>query len=293
MAFYVQPLGTPITNHPVPRDAAGPDFHPSSVSISGTLHNVRFVNYVLDQRTGSYMMKDGTYSPDHTVRTRNVVWDGTRATLLDDSETGLPLVPHRIEGLEDVRVYTDALGVRRFVATCAQVGPSIRMVQGDYVLTPPSLRRCTVLQPPTETSCEKNWLPIPLTDSIIYGWHPFQVGCIRDSALVIQISHPTPWFFKHLRGSASPIRMGSELWALVHYVEYATPRKYFHCIVALDGEDYTPRRISLPFLFKAPGIEYCLGWSHADDSLTFAFSSWDDNPCLTTAPLTRFEWMTL
>jgi hypothetical protein len=293
MAFYVQPLGTPITNHPVPRDAAGPDFHPSSVSISGTLHNVRFVNYVLDQRTGSYMMKDGTYSPDHTVRTRNVVWDGTRATLLDDSETGLPLVPHRIEGLEDVRVYTDALGVRRFVATCAQVGPSIRMVQGDYVLTPPSLRRCTVLQPPTETSCEKNWLPIPLTDSIIYGWHPFQVGCIRDSALVIQISHPTPWFFKHLRGSASPIRMGSELWALVHYVEYATPRKYFHCIVALDGEDYTPRRISLPFLFKTPGIEYCLGWSHADDSLTFAFSSWDDNPCLTTAPLTRFEWMTL
>jgi hypothetical protein len=293
MAFYVKPLGTAITNHPVPRDAAGHDFHPSSVSIVGDLQNVRFVNYAIDTRTGSYSMKDGGYSPDHTVRTRNVLWDGTTATLLDESETGLPLVPHRIEGLEDVRVYVDSMGVRRFVASCAQVGPSIRVVQGDYVLTPPSLRRCTVLQPPTETSCEKNWLPIPSTDSILYSWHPFQVGTVRDSALVIQATYPTPWFFKHLRGSAVPIRMGSELWALVHYVEYSMPRKYFHCIVALDGDDYRPRRITLPFTFKATGIEYCLGWSVKDASLTFVFSSWDDNPCMTTARTSRFEWIPL
>jgi glycosyltransferase involved in cell wall biosynthesis len=293
MAFYVKPLGTAITNHPVPRDAAGPDFHPSSVSIAGDLQNVRFVNYVIDHRTGSYTMKDGTYSPDHTVRTRNVLWDGTTATLLDESDTGLRLQPHRIEGLEDVRVYTDALGVRRFVASCAQVGPSIRVVRGDYTRTPASLRRCTVIQPPTETSCEKNWLPIPSTESILYSWHPFQVGTIRDSALEIQLTHPTPWFFKHLRGSAVPIRMGSELWALVHYVEYSQPRKYFHCIVALDGEDYRPRRITLPFTFKATGIEYCLGWSAEASSLTFVFSSWDDDPCMTTVRTSRFEWLTL
>jgi glycosyltransferase involved in cell wall biosynthesis len=293
MGFYVKPLGTPITNHPVPRDAAGTDFHPTSVSVCGDIQNVRFVNYIIDQRNGSYTMKDGTYSPDHKVRTRNVVWDGTRATLLDESATGLPLLPHRIEGLEDLRVYVDSMGVRRFVATCAQVGPSIRMVQGDYSLTPPSLRLCTVLQPPTDTSCEKNWLPIPLTDSILYAWHPFQVGTVRDSALVIQATHPTPWFFKHLRGSAVPIRMGSELWALVHYVEYSQPRKYYHCIVALDGDDYRPRRITLPFTFKATGIEYCLGWSAQEASLTFIFSSWDDNPCVTTAPFSRFEWINL
>lgn len=293
MGFYVKPLGMPITNHPVPRDAAGPDFHPTSVSFCGNLHNVRFVNYVIDQRNGSYTMKDGTYSADHKVRTRNVLWDGRQAVVMDDSNTGLDLLPHRIEGLEDVRLYPGALREIRFLATCAQVGPKIRMVEGDYSISTRSFRNCKVIQPPTDTDCEKNWLPIPQTNSMIYAWHPLQIGTVRDAKFVIQATHPTPWFFKHLRGSAAPIQIGQELWALTHYVEYGQPRKYYHCIVALDSEDYSPSRITLPFTFKATGIEYCLGWKLDGDALTFAFSSWDDNPCLTTAPVSRFEWIPL
>ena len=293
MGFYVKPLGTPVTNHPVPRDAAGPDFHPTSASFLGTLQNVRFVNYIIDQRNGSYTMKDGTYSADYKVRTRNVLWDGKHAVVMDDSATGLDLLPHRIEGLEDVRIYHDSLRALRFVATCAQVGPKIRMVRGDYSLTTRSLRNCKVIQPPTDTDCEKNWLPIPNTNSFIYAWHPFQIGVVNEDKLEIRQSHTTPWFFKHLRGSAAPIQVGQELWALTHYVEYSQPRKYYHCIVVLDAEDYTPVRVSLPFTFKATGIEYCLGWKIDQDGLTFAFSSWDDNPCMTTAPLSRFEWMNL
>jgi hypothetical protein len=293
MGFYVKPLGTPITNHPVPRDAAGSDFHPTSVSFVGNLQNVRFVNYIIDQRNGSYTMKEGTYSPDHKVRTRNVLWDGKQALLMDDSATGLDLLPNRIEGLEDVRVYQDELKAIRFVATCAQVGPKIRMVRGDYSITTRSLRNCKVMKPPTDTDCEKNWLPIPLSSSFLYAWHPLQVGTIKDDTLVIQATHPTPWFFKHLRGSAIPIRMGQDLWVLTHYVEYTQPRKYYHCIVVLDGEDYTPRRLTLPFTFKLTGIEYCLGWKADVDGITFAFSLWDDDPCLTTAPLSHFEWLTL
>jgi glycosyltransferase involved in cell wall biosynthesis len=292
MKFYVQPLGTPITNHPVPRDAAGPDFHPSSVSFCEDIQNVRFVNYAIDQRNGSYSMKDGSYSGDHKVRTRNVLWNGTTATLMDESNTGLTLVPHRIEGLEDVRVYNDILATR-FVATCAQVGPNIRMVRGYYNIATKSMTNCEVMQPPTDTPCEKNWLPVPGTSSFLYTWHPLQIGTVKDGKLSVRGTHPTPWFFKHLRGSATPIRMGQDLWALVHYVEYSQPRNYFHCIVSLDGFDYTPQRISLPFTFKATGIEYCLGWKRQGDSLVFAFSSWDDNPCLTTVPLSRFEWITL
>jgi glycosyltransferase involved in cell wall biosynthesis len=293
MGFYVKPLGTPITNHPVPRDAAGHDFHPTSVSFCGNIQNVRFVNYAIDHRNGSYTMRDGTYSSDYKVRTRNVLWDGKQAVLMDDSNTGLTLLPHRIEGLEDVRIYPGALRELRFVATCAQVGPKIRVVEGDYSISTRSLRNCKVLEPPTDTDCEKNWLPILNSYSMIYAWHPLQIGTVRESKMVIQATHPTPWFFKHLRGSAVPIQMGTELWVLTHYVEYSQPRKYYHCIVALDSEDYTPARITLPFTFKATGIEYCLGWKSEGDSLTFAFSSWDDNPCLTTAPLSRFEWVQL
>lgn len=293
IGFYVKPLGTPITNHPVPRDAAGSDFHPTSVSFCGGLHNVRFVNYIIDQRNGSYTMKDGTYSPDHKVRTRNVLWDGNQAVLMNESETGLNLIPHHIEGLEDVRVYVDKLSTTRFVATCAQTGPKIRMVQGDYNLTTRSLRNCKVLQPPTDTDCEKNWLPIPFTNELIYSWHPLQIGIVKDSKLEIQATYQTPWFFKHLRGSAVPIRIGQDLMVLTHFVEYSQPRKYYHCIVTLNAEDYSPIRISLPFTFKATGIEYCLGWEYTKEGLTFAFSSWDDNPCLTTAHLSRFQWMNI
>ena len=293
MGFYVKPLGTPVINHPVPRDAAGPDFHPSSVSFFGNMQNVRFVNYIIDQRNGSYTMKEGTYSPDHKVRTRNVIWDGKTASLLDETATGLTLQPHRIEGLEDVRVYQDDLKSLRFVATCAQVGPKIRVVQGDYSLATRSFRNCKVIEPPLDTDCEKNWLPIPSTNSIIYAWHPLQVGKIRDDKLFIHAAHQTPWFFRHLRGSALPIQVGSDLLVLTHYVEYSQPRKYYHCIVALDAEDYKPLRLTLPFTFKATGIEYCIGWKIDQEGVTFAFSSWDDNPCLTTAPMSRFEWINL
>ena len=291
MGFYVKPLGTPITNHPVQRDAAGSDFHPTSISICGNIQNVRFVNYIIDQRNGSYTMKDGTYSPDHKVRTRNVLWDGKQAVLMDESNAGLTLRPHHIEGLEDLRIYIDEMSVTRFVATCAQVGPKIRMVCGDYSLANRALRNCKVMEPPTDTDCEKNWLPIPFTSSMIYKWHPLQIGIVKDSKLEIQATYQTPWFFKHLRGSAVPIRMGSDLLVLTHFVEYTQPRKYYHCIVALNGEDYSPIRISMPFTFKATGIEYCIGWEHTKEGLTFAFSSWDDNPCLTTVPISRFEWM--
>ncbi len=291
MGFYVKPLGTPITNHPIPRDAAGSDFHPTSISFCGNIQNVRFVNYVIDQRNGSYTMKDGTYSADNKVRTRNVLWDGKTSVLMDESNTGLTLLPHRIEGLEDVRVYLDDKSVTRFVATCAQVGPKIRMVRGDYSLANRALRNCKVMEPPTDTDCEKNWLPIPFTSSIIYKWYPLQVGVVKDDKLEIRASYPTPWFFQHLRGSAIPLRVGSDILVLTHYVEYTQPRKYYHCIVALDGEDYKPIRMTLPFTFKATGIEYCLGWKIENGDITFAFSSWDDNPCLTTTHLSRFEWM--
>jgi glycosyltransferase involved in cell wall biosynthesis len=287
MAFYVKPLGTPITNHPIPRDAAGSDFHPSSVCFFGDKQNVRFVNYIINQKDGSYTMKDGTYSPDHKVRTRNVLWDGKNAVLLDESNPGIPTRDVRIEGLEDVRVYENEKGETCFVATSSQFSDKIRVVRGKYGNY---LTDCEVLVPPTDTQCEKNWLPIPRTNKFIYKWNPLQIGSMVDGKLEIHTEHDTPWFFKHLRGSAIPIHVGNETWVLTHYVEYSQPRKYFHCFVVVD-KDYKPIRISLPFVFKAQGIEYCLGCKAKDDKIEFVFSSWDDNPCSTTAPITQFEWV--
>jgi hypothetical protein len=289
IGFYIKPLGTPTLNHPVPRDAAGADFHPSSVSIiSGTHQNVRFVNYIIDERNGSYSMKEGTYSPDHLVRTRNVLWDGMMAGLMKEDTTGLTSRNSRIRGLEDVRVYTDAKGVMRFLATSCEFSPKIRVVGGLYDT---SIHDCVVFEPPTDTDCEKNWLPVNGTDDVIYRWFPLQVGTLEENRMVVHTTHATPWFFSHLRGSASPIRVGGDLWVLTHFVEYTQPRKYYHCFVTLDPGSYAPKAVSLPFVFKKTGIEYCLGCSLKGNEILFAFSSWDDNPATTLVPVSQFEWI--
>ena len=113
---------------------------------------------------------------------------------------------------------------------------------------------------------------------------------MKDKTLTVHTSHTTPWFFKHLRGSAVPVRIGSELWCLVHYVAYTTPRKYYHCLVVLD-ETYKPQRISLPFVFQNQGIEYSLGMSIQDKNVEFVYSSWDDDPRTTSVSTDAFEWI--
>jgi hypothetical protein len=148
-----------------------------------------------------------------------------------------------------------------------------------------------VLTSPTKASCEKNWIPIPGTDSLVYRWSPLEIGHLEDTQFVTDTTYAMPWFFQHLRGSACPVRVGADLLFLVHYVEYTQPRKYYHCVVALDAATYKPLRISLPFVFANQGIEYCLGVSLVGTSLECLFSSWDDNPRSVTLPIASLRWL--
>jgi hypothetical protein len=295
MGFYVKPLGLPLKNHPIDREVAGSDYHPTSISTTvykgRKLQNVRFVNYSIDQRNGSYTMKEGTYSTSHHVRTQNVLWDGEAAFLMNDASVTLPRRPTHIRGLEDVRVYTDARGDLRFLATSSEYSEKIRQITGLYDVESRGYRDCKVLESPTNAECEKNWIPIPGTDSIVYRWSPLEVGHLEGSRFVVDTTRETPWFFKHLRGSATPVRIGNDLLFLVHYVEYSQPRKYYHCVVTLSAETYQVRRISLPFVFAAHGIEYCIGVSLSGLGLECVVSSWDDNPRTVTLPIHALQWL--
>ena len=296
MPFYIEPIATNPRSHPIRRDAAGGDYHPTSTSFFAhkgkVYHNVRFVNYIINRQTGGYTMREnGTDSDGYKVRTQNVIWDGETAIPMDDSSVRLPRRDARILGLEDVRVYSDASDTLRFVATSSEYSDSIRIVRGTYDLENASYKDCVVMESPLESSCEKNWIPIPGTNDVIYSWNPLRVGEFEGSSLNFTMQKATPWFFQHLRGSAIPFRVKDEWWALVHFVEYSTPRSYFHCIVVLDNT-YTPQRISFPFQFLAKGIEYCLGARRVDATrLECVVSSWDDNPCLVDIPIARLQWL--
>lgn len=290
IGFYIEPIAKVFRNHPVQRDLAGRDYHPSSVCSFEGGQNVRFVNYAITN-TGSYDMRDGHYSANHKVRTQNVVWTPNGSKVMSDSSVTLPRRTTHICGLEDVRVYKDAEGAFRFVAVSSEYSESIRIVAGRYNVDSATYSECAVIDSPLSAHCEKNWIPVNGTNDIVYSWNPLRVGHLEGSALVFDKETATPWFFQHLRGSAVPVRVKNELWFLVHFVEHSAPRKYFHCIVALEPATYKPLRMSLPFVFRDHGIEYCISVTTHESELQLIFSSWDDTPTITDVPTDAFEWV--
>ena len=289
--FYVEPISKVFQNHPIQRDVFGRNYHPSSVSSFGDIQMVRFVNYSITD-TGSYDMKEGNYSPNHKVRTQNAIWTQDGEVIhMNDSTVTLPRREHHILGLEDVRIYSNSKQQLRFVATAGEFSEKIRILTGEIDPVEGAYRNTVVVKSPFNTDCEKNWIPVNDTDDILYSWSPLRVGHLEGDELKIDKEIATPWFFQHLRGSAVPILVKNELWCLVHYVKYSMPRKYFHCIVVLDPRTYVPKRISLPFVFRNDGIEYCLSMTQQKNDIEFIFSSWDDNPTIARVQPSVFEWV--
>lgn len=294
MVFYVNSLVAITKNHPVMRNVFGNNYHPTSVCTfhhKGRMyHNVRFVNYDIDNSNGSYMMKDGGYGANHKVRTQNAIWTPEETIKMRDDTVNVPRKDKHILGLEDIRVYANKVGELCFTATTAEYSDKIRVLHGKYHLDG-TYSNCKILDSPKNHECEKNWIPINNTNDIIYGWSPMEVGTIRGNELVIHTTHATPPFFQHLRGSAVPIEVNGELWCLVHYVEHSSPRKYFHCFVALEPGTYKPKAISLPFVFREKTIEYCLGVQLKGSVLEFTPSLMDNDPCVMECPIKQIEWL--
>ena len=71
-------------------------------------------------------------------------------------------------GLEDVRLYTSG-GKLRYVATnkSHSISQRIRIMMGDYSAEMAMFETGQIIDPPTNTWCEKNW--IPLDKSIDFG----------------------------------------------------------------------------------------------------------------------------
>ena len=303
LPFYIEPLTYPAKAHPIDRDVFGEDYHPTSVSMflldGKVVHNVRFVNYSINPKTGSYLMKEnGGVSENGTVRTQNAFYNpatGEIVKMRDDSVL-LPRKPGaHIVGLEDVRVYTNAAGTLCCTATSWEYTDKIRIFQSEYDPVRGVYSDCRILKSPGEQDCEKNWLAVNGTDDILYGWHPLRVGVATGENLHIHTQHETPFYFKHFRGSSvafKPTQYPGETWVLVHTVEYTQPRKYFHLFVRLD-QSYKPKSISRPFVFKAKTIEYCIGCmpDPAFTTLTCIFSTMDDTPRIMEIPVSSLEWI--
>ena len=303
IAFYIEALDIASRPLPIDRYAFGEDYHPSSTSFfhhgGKIMHNTRFVNYTINPQNGAYLMKEnGVVKDTHLPRTQNANFNPDTGHTVKMRDESCPLVRRadaHVLGLEDMRIYHSKNGTLCCIATTWEYTYKNRMFQATYDSDRGIYTDCRILESPFDRDCEKNWTPIEGTDDVIYSWCPLIVGTLAGPQLDIHTSISTPWLFRHIRGSSvafQPIQYPGEIWALVHMVEYSTPRKYFHMFVRL-GRDFTPKSISLPFVFRSKTIEYSIGCipDPSFTTLTCTFSTMDDNPRVIDIPVASLEWV--
>jgi hypothetical protein len=251
--------------------------------------NVRYVNYSQTPQ-GQYHIWD----PKGALRTQNVLMEldasfqQVRSSVMN-VECSRPLVRTDINGLEDIRLYADE-GRMKFIATQAQWTPVSRMVIGDCSGT--TYTNIQVLEPPSWTGCEKNWIPLG-HDRFIYKWHPLQIGIPENGVLKIVQEWPTPSIFHNLRGSTIFHPFGSEeLIGVVHSSVEGSPRHYYHRLVVLDATSYKPLRYTPPFVFGRVGIEFCVGMClEIGQRIRFWYSQHDSDPIWVSVPLSTFRFL--
>ena len=267
------------------------EFTPSSISLlqrdKDILANIRFVSYKINP--------EGQYSfQGPNIKTRNAYVSLNERleaisplTYMKDTLADLPSHDRSCLGLEDVRLFAKDDRVH-YTATTMEYSynDAIRIVTGEYDMEQNECINNTCLVPPTETSCEKNW--IVMNDHIIYNWHPLQVGAVTGNQLHITFTKPTPLIFNRYRGSTHGIEYQNEYWFVTHGIMDCFPRKYFHQLVILDKE-FNLKRYTVPFYFDTFAVEYCIGFLILEDVLTFTASRNDSNPIFIQVPMKSMD----
>jgi len=292
LAFYVQPLDCKIQTLSI-SPVFGDEYHPSSISVlEYPFANVRFVNYE-PPVDGEYRVKNGD-----CVRTQNSFMNietGEAISIFTD-DIGLEKNDSFTKGIEDVRIYKNKNeNIVRYIATnYNEYSKGINIISGIYDYPNSVFTNSKVILSPNNRECEKNWLPVEESGTFIYDWHPLQIGKIVDNEFKIVIRHTSPPIFQLFRGSTPPRVYNNSLWTLVHLTECSKPRKYYHCFVELELKTYIPKRMTLPFVFKTIGVEYCLSFDFKDETTIRCFTSFmDSNPAIVEFKTEALEWVSI
>ena len=286
LKFYVSPLASKPTPLNIPSPFGEP-FRPSAVSVCNyPFANVRFVNYTI-KPDGSYDMPNGI------VETKNAYFNLDTLECISTFEDPLPPLKSHIKGFEDLRLYS-ANEKLYFTATSAYeyIDRCISIVHGEYDHSSKSYKNYVAIRSPQNSECEKNWTHVAGTDDFIYGWNPLRIGKIQNDTFHITKTITTPEFFSLLRGSAPAIDIDGKWVVLTHFVEYCQPRNYYHCLVELEKETYVPTKVSFPFIFHKPGIEFCISGRHiGNNDLEFFVSGSDRDPFKIVCNYNKFNWI--
>lgn len=257
--------------------------------------NTRFVNYHLDA-SGYYIF----HHPENKIITQNVLsildeinLEPINYTFMSNpSENEFLSKICNFHGLEDIRLFEHD-DVIKFIATSINYSPYNynSMIIGTFDIEQHKLCNCQVIKSPRESSCEKNWTPIPYLNNkkmyFIYKWSPMEIGYIDQDTHKLNIvkSHSIRSnLFSKFRGSTTFIRgkynnnQNDVFIGVVHFSENNNPRHYFHTLVMLDAITLKPIRYTKSFYFTKIGVEFCIGFIIRDNKYHFWISQNDRDP---------------
>jgi len=298
---YTQPLAT--TNHVDYMDYTIHNYYAASssyVKYKGEHYlNTRFVNYWIAPN-GAYLFHDNT----NTIQNKNVLSKLNPSTyspevhweIREDLSMNHTLCAKPIStGLEDIRMF-EHNGRLHYVATTigyTEHGKP-RIMMGEYNIESQCITDGTIIEPPEDTYCEKNWIPISTQSDLlfIYKWHPMQIGKVVNGKLeIIEEFEVDSLIFRRIRGSTPFIETERGLLGVVHYSENHTPRHYYHMFVLLDKTTFELLEYSNTFCFEKLGIEFCIGFTIHPETQDYIFwiSRHDRDPCMITAPSNTWE----
>jgi hypothetical protein len=262
-------------------------YNPSAISYGNGIINCRYVNYSIDETTGIYKFPAGHL--DGILRSINLMAHTDASmkplsgfTKMGERSLGLERRPATFsKGIEDIRLWFDSSGQRRFIGSTSEysIKGVLQMVIGKYELYG-DLIEGKIIESPCEL--EKNWIPLPDGETIIYKWNPFTLGKIVGNKIQLEPPLGNTSAYE-LRGSTTFSKCGEGQWlGLVHFSVNVKEsiRAYYHMFVFI-GDDWIPIKFSRPFYFgETAKIEFCTGLSVLSNDVYLWTTRFDRNPQL-------------
>jgi hypothetical protein len=250
--------------------------------------NIRYVNY--------WLYPNGYYrypSSKHLIDNKNMICELdeyfypilSTCFVMQESMDLTDFSNSYSHGLEDIRIY-EIDGKIKCSATNLNYVDSgsgrSRIIVSDYSVDRCVIDNGVIINPPNNTWCEKNWIPIVHDgkECFIYKWCPFQIGEIQNNDLKIIYEYPIECpLFRNVRGSSLFVHIDREYSiGVVHFSEEGSPRKYCHMLVEM--KDNVPIHYSQPFCFREFSVEFCIGFTIDKDNYIFWISQMDRDPLM-------------
>lgn len=254
--------------------------------------NIRFVNYTIEPN-GCYIIRH----ENRHLYTRNICailnnenmnnHDINNCKINEMKEENMVNYGGSFYGLEDIRLYQlEGEDQIRFISSNSNYVPNlkIRILSGIYDVENACCRDIRILHPPTDTYCEKNWIPLPTVPTdlergeyFIYKWFPFQIGYLDDTDQlnIVKTYKHNNAFWRDVRGSSILVETDDGYLCVVHTSEEKHPRHYFHMLVLLEKRTYRPIKYSDYFYFHKKSIEFCIGFTISESNYCFWISNFD------------------